>query len=53
MEINKNCSAREHHLYREGGNRYWKDMQGTSKPNNRLHENIHMLMEQADTSHSE
>lgn len=53
MEINKTCSAREHRQYRKGGNQYWKDMQGTPKPNNRLHENVHMLMKQADTSHSE
>lgn len=53
MEINKTCSAREHRLYRKGGNQYWMDMQGTPKPNNRLHKNVHMLMKQADTFHSE
>lgn len=53
MEIDKTCSAREHRLYRKGGSQYWKDMQGTPKPNNRLHENVHMPMKQADASRLE
>lgn len=34
METNKTWSAREHRRHRRGGNQYWKDMQGTPKPNN-------------------